>query len=35
MTSQLQRLSSFLNEHRRWGIVVLLFFIAMINNLDR
>lgn len=35
MTSQLQRLSGFLNEHRRWGIVVLLFFIAMINNLDR
>lgn len=25
----------YLQAHRRWGIVALLFFIALINNLDR
>ena len=35
MMNHLQRLKLFLRGHRRWGIVLLLFFIAMANNLDR
>lgn len=35
MPGRWQRLTIFASEHRRWGIVVLLFFIAMVNNLDR
>lgn len=31
----MNRLSETLRTHRRWGIVVLLFFVAMVNNLDR
>ena len=26
---------AYLNEHRRWSMVVLLFFVAVVNNLDR
>ncbi len=29
------RATQFLREHQRWGIVALLFFVAMVNNLDR
>lgn len=29
------RAARFLREHQRWLIVALLFFVAMINNLDR
>ena len=29
------RARGFLQSHRRWGIVALLFFIALVNNLDR
>ena len=29
------RAVTFLREHQRWLIVVLLFFVAMVNNLDR
>jgi ACS family hexuronate transporter-like MFS transporter len=29
------RLRQFLRGHQRWLIVVLLFFVAMVNNLDR
>lgn len=28
-------MSGFLKTHLRWGVVVLLFFTAMLNNLDR
>ncbi|HVU32843.1 MAG TPA: MFS transporter [Opitutaceae bacterium] len=28
-------LGSFLREHRRWGVVALLFAVAAVNNLDR
>lgn len=28
-------MSAFLKTHLRWGVVVLLFFTAMLNNLDR
>ncbi len=35
MSHPFQRLGAFLNQRRRWGIVALLFFIAMVNNLDR
>jgi ACS family hexuronate transporter-like MFS transporter len=34
MTSVLS-VQSFLRAHRRWGIVLLLFLTAMVNNLDR
>ena len=26
---------SFLRTHLRWGVVALLFFTALLNNLDR
>lgn len=29
------RAQEYLRAHRRWGIVALLFFIALVNNLDR
>jgi MFS transporter, ACS family, hexuronate transporter len=29
------RAAEFLREHQRWLIVALLFFVAMVNNLDR
>lgn len=31
----LKRGMTFLNEHRRWSMVALLFFVALVNNLDR
>jgi ACS family hexuronate transporter-like MFS transporter len=30
-----QSVSAFLRTHQRWGVVVLLFLTAMVNNLDR
>ncbi|MEJ1973037.1 MAG: MFS transporter [Lacunisphaera sp.] len=35
MSTRIEGLGAFLRERRRWGIVVLLFFIAVVNNLDR
>lgn len=34
-SSRLQRWGIFLSEHRRWGIVALLFLFSVVNNLDR
>ena len=35
MKSRGLRAREYLQAHRRWGIVALLFFIALVNNLDR
>lgn len=35
MPSRLERARIFLSEHRRWGIVALLFLFSVANNLDR
>ena len=29
------RVVQFLREHQRWLVVALLFFVALVNNLDR
>ena len=33
--SRFARWRAFLSEHRRWGIVALLFFFSVANNFDR
>jgi ACS family hexuronate transporter-like MFS transporter len=33
--SRIERWKTFFNEHRRWGIVALLFLFSVLNNLDR
>jgi len=33
--SRVARWKTFLTEHRRWGIVALLFLFSVVNNLDR
>lgn len=33
--SRIERWKTFCNEHRRWGIVALLFLFSVLNNLDR
>jgi len=35
LPSRLDRWRRFLAEHRRWGIVALLFLFSVVNNLDR
>jgi len=35
MPINLQSTRDFLLRHRRWGIVALLFFTAVVNNMDR
>lgn len=35
LSSRFERGKTFLSEHRRWGIVALLFLFSVVNNLDR